>query len=204
VKAGGAADDVRLVLEAVAVLGHRVFERLDGRNMRSDERLVAVLPEMRGGLQLGRVGREEDPVDALGELELGAGLLARLIKRQDDALGEAGAHRLGKGLPSQAQEGGAEASSALPLGAPGEGGHEGEHLAPLEAVRHPHQGTRSLPCPDGAQQRSEAHAMLVGGPALHAGPRIGGLDRRYLRAESVCCKAAWACGSAVACRGRGR
>jgi hypothetical protein len=46
-----------VVVEAVAVGGDRVFQLVDGGTVLVDERLVGVVPQVFGRLQLGRGGR---------------------------------------------------------------------------------------------------------------------------------------------------
>jgi hypothetical protein len=65
VKESGAADDVPLPLEPVAVVGEGVFQFVDGGEVLVDEHLVGVVPQVLGGLQLGRVGWQEDEMEAV-------------------------------------------------------------------------------------------------------------------------------------------
>jgi hypothetical protein len=86
VKEGGAAEDVALAVEPITVVGDRVFERVDGREVLVDEWLVGVGPPVLGGLELGRVGRREDALEAIWHVDQRAGVVAGLIEHQHDAL----------------------------------------------------------------------------------------------------------------------
>ncbi len=135
-KVGSAADNVGLVLEPVTVGGDRVLKRVDGREVLSDKRLVGEGPQRLSGLQLRRVGRQEDEMDALRHLELGAGVVARLIEHQDNASARAGADRFGEGVEDRAHHRGIDAGGELPFIASRRGMHEGEHIEPLAALLH--------------------------------------------------------------------
>jgi len=204
VKAGGGTDGLGLPLESVAVVRHRVFEIVEGREVLIDERLVAERPQMLGGLQFGRVGRQGDPMEAFRDLDLRAGLVTGLIKDQDDALALAGADGAGEIVAGDAHDRGIDAGGKLPLLAPRGRMDETEHVEPLKAVLHARDGTRSLACPGLPEERFAAHSMFVGGPYLDRRLRIRRPDRRHLLAQRVFLDACCAATSAVACRGRGR
>src|SRR5215813_3129951 len=98
VKAGSAAEDRTLTLEPNTVVGEGVFECLDGEEVLVDEWLVGVVPEVLGGLQFGRVGGQEDQMQALGHLHQGTGVVAGLIEYQHNALARTSAHCPGEVL----------------------------------------------------------------------------------------------------------
>ena len=97
-KEGGTAENRTLTLEPNTVVGQGVFERLDSGEVLVEEGLVSVVPEVLGGLQFGRVRRQEDQVETLGHVHQGTGVVAGLIQDQHDALARAGACRAGEVL----------------------------------------------------------------------------------------------------------
>jgi uncharacterized radical SAM superfamily protein len=86
VKESGAAEDVALALEPITMVGDRVFKRVDRREVLVEEWLVGVVPQVLGGLELGRVRRQEDQMEAIGHLEQGAGVVAGLIEHHDTTM----------------------------------------------------------------------------------------------------------------------
>src|SRR5262245_43935223 len=106
VKESGAAENVALALEQITVVGDRVFKRVDSREMLVEEWLVGVMPQVLGGLELGRVRRQEDQMEAIWHLDQGAGVVASLIEHEHDTLGRASTHRGGEGRQGDAHHGG--------------------------------------------------------------------------------------------------
>ncbi len=66
VEAGGRADALRLVLQLDAAGELDILQVLDGGELPVDQAGVGQRPQMLGRLQLGRVRRQEEPVDVLG------------------------------------------------------------------------------------------------------------------------------------------
>src|SRR5258708_18072909 len=75
----GGADAVGSLLQGGAVGQLGVFELLDTGEVPIDQHVIGERPEMRGGLQLGGVGRQEEQVDVLGHLEPLAGVPAGAV-----------------------------------------------------------------------------------------------------------------------------
>ena len=121
-------------------------------------------------------------MEAVWHLELGAGVVAGLIEDQDDALGRADPHRGSEGLQGDAHDRGGDARGELPFAASGGRVDEGEHVAPLEAVRHAHERPLPLARPDAAHDRFEAHPMFIGRPPLDLRLGKGRPHRRHLLA----------------------
>ena len=145
---------------------------------------------MRGGLEFGRIRRQEDQLEARGDLHQRADVIPRLVKHEDDPLGGTGAHRAGKRLQRHAHDRRVDARGELPLAAPRGRMHKGEQVEPLKAVLHPHAGPLPAPRPDRAHQRLEAESMLVAGPDLDVRGGMRRPHQRYLLAQSVCPTAA--------------
>ena len=71
VKEGGAAEDVALALEAITVVRDGIFERIDGGEVLVEEGLIGAVPEVLGGLEFGRVWRQEHQMEAPGTASSG-------------------------------------------------------------------------------------------------------------------------------------
>jgi len=71
VKEGRAADHSGLALQGIATGGERVFERGERGEVLVDQRVVGEAPQMLGGLEFGGVGRQEDQMEAVGDLDQG-------------------------------------------------------------------------------------------------------------------------------------
>jgi len=190
VKEGGAPEHGGLALQGVTAGRKRIFEGGERGEMRIDQRIVGELPQMLGGLELGRVRGQEDQMEARGDLHQRTDVLPRLIEHEDNPPGRTCPHRAGKRLQRHAHDRGSDGRGEQPLTAPGGGMDKGEQVEPLKAVLHPCDGPLPATRPDGAQDRLEAHTMLISGPDLDLGARIRRLHQRYLLAESVCTKAA--------------
>ena len=189
-KEGGATDPGVLPLQGVAAGSKGVFEGSERGKVRIDQRIIGELPEVFSGLELGGVGRQEDEMEALRDLEQRTDVIPGLVEHEHDTLGRTRAHGTGKRLQRHAHDRGVDGRGELPLAAPRGRMHKGEQIEPLEAVLHPGEGPLSATRPDWAQERLEPESMLVAGPDLKVSGWIGCLYLRYLLAESVCTKAA--------------
>src|SRR5947209_6750860 len=180
---GVPADEVRLGLEDEAALSLDCLKHGQALEAPIGERLIGQGPEMLCWLQLRRIRRQECEVDALGDADLLAGVPARAIKNQDDALAGTGTNIPGKGgehLPEERRRHGGEQP---PLGLTRRGTNEATDVEPLVALLHgrdrsPADGRPHLP-----NEREQANPMLIGGPELDLGIRVGGADRLYPVAE---------------------
>ena len=82
-ESGLASDEVAIVAEGDAALGDDGIEVGEGVEVLVDDGFVDVGPEGFGGLQLGRVGRQEDEADAFGDGER-LGVPAGAVEDEDD------------------------------------------------------------------------------------------------------------------------
>jgi len=157
---------------------------------------------MLSGLELGRVGGQEQQVDMLRHPQARAGVSPRPIEHQDDLLRRAGPHLAGEGSELHLEEGYRDTGGQVEEGATTGGMHEAHQRAPGEAVAHQRGGSPPNRRPDPPQERLQADAVLVGRPQLDArlgeGRRDGGQERTDLFLKSACCSAL-----ARAWRGRG-
>jgi len=70
---GGRADEIRASLQRQAAGGLSVLQVVDGGEVAIGEHRVGERPQMLGGLEFGRVRREEQEVDVVGHAQaLGA------------------------------------------------------------------------------------------------------------------------------------
>ena len=181
VEQGGRADALGLALERGAVGELGVFELLDAVEMAVDERRVGQRPEVLGGLQFGRVRRQEEQVDVLGHAQALEACQPARSRTRTICLAGTRAHLAGKGGQLDLEERDAHAGRQMEEGASRGGMDEADEVAPGEAVLH--EGDRALANrrPDATQERLEADAMLVGRPQLDRGVGKGGGDRAQQR-----------------------
>ena len=156
------------------------------------------------GCSSGEAGGRKTRSDAVGHDEPFRRVPARSVEDQhrpvprvDPFIGGKGGQHLGHGLGDDGRH---EAPPALARGGP----HDGVHGEPLVAVAHPGGRPLAAPRPDPADDRQPPKAVLVLGPDGQLGRRMGCPDRIDLGLEPPFLKAAWATGSAVVLRGRGR
>ena len=83
----GRANEVGTRLEGDAARGLGVFEVVDRGEMAVGERGVGQRPEMLGGLELGRIRRQEQQMEMLGHAQFEAGVPAGAVQDEHDLLG---------------------------------------------------------------------------------------------------------------------
>ncbi len=96
-----------------AAVGLHVLQFVDGGEVAVDERGVGERPQMFGGLQLRRVGRQEEQVDVLGHTQPHAGMPARTVEDEHNLLGQARADLLGERGQLHFKEGNADCRGEL-------------------------------------------------------------------------------------------
>ena len=123
VKEGMLANEVGLLLERQAALGLDLLERGEVGEAHIGEWFVGQRPEMLGGLQFGRVRGQDQDVDPLGDVDFLAGVPARPIEHEEDALGGSCPNVSGEGLEDQTEH------------------HRGDRgkQPPLSLIRNPRQ-----------------------------------------------------------------
>jgi hypothetical protein len=95
-KEGVRADDLRLVLQHDTALDLCGLELIERAERLIGDPLVGERPQALTGLQFGRIGRQEEQMDAFGHHQFFAGMPAGLIEDQQDALRRACADSLGE------------------------------------------------------------------------------------------------------------
>lgn len=93
----GRADEVGTRLEGNTARGLGIFEGVNRGEMPIGQRRVGQRPQVLGGMELRRIGREEQQMDMLGHPPSAAGVPARAIQDQHDLFVRTGANRAGEG-----------------------------------------------------------------------------------------------------------
>ena len=178
---GGGADALALTLQLGAAGKLRVLQFLNAGEMPVDQDRIGERPQMLGGLELRRVGWQEEQMDVIGNPESQARMPASPIQDEDNLLVRACSCLPSKGSELYLEEGNTHAGRQMKDGAAEGGMDEAHEVAPGEAVAH--HGERSLPNrrPDAAQQRFQADAMFVGRPQfdLRLGKGSGHLPQQW-------------------------
>jgi hypothetical protein len=151
-EAGLAADEVAVVAKGDAAVGDDGIEFAEGFEVPVDDGLVDVGPEGLGGLQLGRIGRQEDEADALGDGER-LGVPAGAVEHEDDDPVASGAGLAGEEREDGLEELLVDPGREIPEAFAGRRRDEGDDVEPLVAVVA--AGDRALAAwrPDPAQDR---------------------------------------------------
>lgn len=188
------ADEVGLLLEGEAALGLDLLQCGQIGEAHVGQGLVGQRPEVFRRLQFGGIGWQSDEVDALKERD-GACVPARTVEHERDTPLGTGGHVPSKGGEHLGEGRSGDRGQEPPLGLTSAGPNEAADVEPLVALLD--RSDRALPdrCPDASHEREQADTMLIRGPELDLGARMGGGHGLYGRAE-VCLKAAWAAASA--------
>jgi hypothetical protein len=198
----GRANEVGTRLEGDAAGSLGVFELVDRSEMAVGQGGIGERPEMFGGLQLGRIRRQEEQVDVLGHTQLDARMPAGAIQDEDDLLGGSSTHLSGERGQLDLKEGDADRRGQMKDRAPGGGVDKADEVAPVVAMLDGRGGPSPVKAPHLLEDRFQADAVLIDGPELDARLREGGCHRLDER-PNVFLKAACCSGSASTCRGRG-
>ena len=158
---------------------------------------------MLGRLQLGRVGREELPHDAVRHDELVADVPAGLIQNQDDQLVLAGPDRLAEGGQHRAEQVGVDRGADEPDHRPGARVDEAVEIEPLLAVLPDRDRALALGRPLPPQDRLQTDAMLVERPDLDRPRGVRGAALVHPAREPLLKASCSSALAALACCGRG-
>jgi hypothetical protein len=190
-------------IELATAFGEDGAEVVQRGDMPIGDRLIHQRPEMLGRLEFGRVGRQEDEADPLGDGQVLGAMPAGVVEHEDDAALAAGAGLTGEEGEQFGEEGLGETAAEIPERLAAGRLHEAGEVEPLVAVVA--KGDRPLTDgrPDPAADRLQAKAVLILRPNLN---RPVGM-RRFGRSDSGIeppLKAARCSGVAArGCRGRG-
>jgi hypothetical protein len=190
-------------IELATALGDGSAEFVERGEMAIGDRLIHQRPEMLRGLEFGRVGRQEDEADPIGDGQVLGSMPAGIVEHEDDAALAAGAGLTGEEGEQFGEEGLGETAAEIPERLATGRLHEGGDVQPLIAVVA--EGDRPLADgrPDPAADRLQAKAVLVLCPDLDRPIGMRRLGRSDSGIEpplkAACCSGVAARG----CRGRG-
>ena len=202
-EAGLASDEVVIAGKGDTSFGNDGVEVSERVEVPVDDGFVDVGPERLGRLRFGRVGRQVNEADALGDLQ-GCGVPASAVEDENDDPVSPGARFPGEEREGVLEERLVDAGPETPEALAGGRRDEGGDVEPLEAVVAGRDGALAARRPDPAQDRLQPDAVLVGGKGFdrRAGMALGfpgdGLRKLFL---NVACSSGVA---ACACCGRGR
>ena len=145
--------------------------------------LIGQRPQAFCGLEFGRMGGQEDQVDACWNDKVMTGMPPRLVEHQCHLLALSGTDLLGEVRQDQTEDIGAHGRPELPLRLSGERLDKGIQVHPLVAVMDGGDGTLPTPRPHSAQERFQPDAMFVHRPEFDDVLRIGLLDFSHLAGE---------------------
>src|SRR4051812_26709737 len=101
-------------IELTTARGDGGAELVERGDVPIDDRLIHQRPEMLGGLEFGRVGRQEDEADPLGDDQALGSMPAGIVEHKDDAALAAGAGLTREGGEQFGKEGLREAAAEIP------------------------------------------------------------------------------------------
>ena len=165
-------------VEPTASLGDEGAEFVEGCDMPVDDRLIDERPEPLGGLEFGRVGRQKDEADPVGDDQVLGAMPARIVEHEDDAALTTRAGLAGEGGEQFGEEGLREAAAEVPDRLTAGRLHEGRDVQPLIAVMPKGDGSLADGGPDAPPDGLQAEAMLVLGPDLDRSVRMRGRGLR--------------------------
>ena len=190
-------------IELATTRGEDGAEFVQRGDMPIGDRLIHQRPEMLGGLEFGRVGRQEDEADSIGDGQAFGSMPAGVVEHEDAAAGAPCTGLAREGGEQFGKEGLGEAAAEIPDRLAAGRLHEGGDMEPLVAVVA--EGDRPLTDrrPDPAADRLQAKAVLVLCPDLDRPIGMRRLGRSDSGIEpplkAACCSGVAARG----CRGRG-
>ncbi len=202
----GGADEVVTRLQRDAAGGLRIFQVLDAGEVAIGQRGVGQWPEMFSRLEFGRIGRQEEQMEVVGNAQVNAAMPARAVEDQDNLLGGTCSHLLGKRGQFHLKHGNADRGGQMEDRAARSGMDEADQVAPLVAMLDGGDGTLTVKTPHFVEDRFEANAVFIREihcPQLHL--RLGKRRRHgaHQRPQLFLNASCWA-GSAWTWRGRGR
>jgi hypothetical protein len=169
-------DLIRVVSEDTATLGKNLIEFLEGLEVFIDDGLVRQRPQAFGGLDLGRIRRQEHQFNALRNHQIPSDMPARAVEHQDDVLVGAGADLGGERGQERAEQGGVDAIGDEPHDLAGGWSDEAVQIKPLIAVMAVGGRTAAAWRPNLAQDRFQAEAVFVERPDFDRDRRFGALE----------------------------
>jgi len=165
-------------IELTAAFGDEGAEFVEGCDMPVDDRLIDERPEPLGRLEFGRVGRQKDEANPIGDDQVFGTMPARIVEHEDDAALATRAGLAREGGEQFGEEGLREAAAKVPDRLTAGRLHEGRDVQPLITVMAKGDGLLADGGPDAAPERLQAEAMLVLSPDLDRSVRMRGCGLR--------------------------
>ena len=169
-------DLIRVVSENTATLGKNLIEFLQGLEVLIDDGLVRQRPQAFGGLDLGRIRRQEHQFNALRNHQIPGDVPAGTVEHQDDVLVGTGADLGGKRRQQRSEQCGVDTVGDEPHDLAAGGSDEAIKIEPLVAVMAAGGRTAAARRPDLAQDRFQAEAVFVERPDFDRDCRFGALE----------------------------
>jgi hypothetical protein len=158
------ANDFWLVLQQNTPLdlgGLQLVERVE---RLIGQTFIRQWPQALTRLQFGRIGRQEEQMDALGHYQLVASMPACLIEDQQHPLGRACADNVGEVRQGKREHIRSHRRQEQPLGLSGSRLHKTVDVEPLKALLDSDTGSGAFTHPDPAQHGLEPDTVLIGRP----------------------------------------
>ncbi len=173
-EAGVSTHDRRVILEPAAALGLHLFQLIQRGEHPIGQWLVGERPKPRSLLDLGRIRREEQQLDAFWKRERGTLVPPRAIQQQHHLCVGSRSHFPGKQRQGLGKHLSIHRRQEQPGGTPAFRMDKGIHLHPLIARGHRRFDRRSFWRPDPPQNGTQANAVLIHTPQFDGGLRMGG------------------------------
>jgi hypothetical protein len=141
-------------------------EFVERGDMPIDDRLIHQGPEMLGGLEFGRIGRQEDQADAVRDGQAFGSMPAGVVEHEDDTALGSGAALTCEGGEQFGEEGLREAAAEIPDRFAAGWLHEGGDVQPLVPVMAKGDWSPTHGRPDPAPDRFQAEPVLILRPDL--------------------------------------
>ena len=182
-KARGTVNDLASLVQDVAALDVRLFQRIKGGKMPRGNAFIGQWPKTFAGLSFRRRGRQKKQVEALWNVHVGTGMPPGLIHDQSDLLLGVRTDGMCKLRQCQIHHLDGDRGQDQPLSTPRLGVHEAVGIHPFIPLLDVDRWPRTFTYPDAPQKRFEANTMFVHGPQLDAGLGMLRLDLRDILAQ---------------------
>jgi hypothetical protein len=153
-------------IELTTAFGDDGAEFVERGEVPIDDWLVHQGPEVLGGLEFGRIGRQEDEADPIRDDQAFGSMPASVVEHEDDAARAPCTSLAGEGGEQFGEEGLGEAAAEIPDSLAAGRLHEGSDVEPLVAVMAKGDGSLTHRGPDPTPDRFQAEAVLVFRPNL--------------------------------------
>ena len=165
-------DLVWVVGEDTAALGEDLIEVIEGFEVLIGKGLVRQWPQAFGGLDFGRIGRQEHQLHPVRDVQVLGDVPAGPVQDQDDVLVRAGPDLGGERCQERIEEGGVDAVGDEPDDLAGRRPDEAVQVEPLEPVVAVGDRAAAARRPDLAPDRLQPEAVFIERPDLDRNGRF--------------------------------